>query len=382
MAEPLHDSSITGGSHARVEVDLSRNVVSCSGDWTIHTVGPLRAVLDSLAFPRDGNIEVDGAAIGSMDSAGVLFLRRLMSRIESAGGKAVLLGLRPETEQLIHMIDARASGVYRLRPGKESFLWRVGERSVHGLKEFTGVLGFVGEITLVLGRLVAYPRRLRWRSVLSNLQHAGFDALPIVGLLSLLMGIVIAYQGATQLTRYGANIFVVDLVGLSILRELAPLLTAIIIAGRSGSAFTAQIGTMKVTEEIDALRTIGIPPMELLVLPKLLALLIGLPLLTVYADVVGVAGGMIIASTQLDVGFADFVDRFGTAVKLSSYMVGIGKAPVFAGIIAVIGCYQGFRVGAGAESVGRQTTISVVQAIFLIIIADALFSVAFSWLGI
>jgi phospholipid/cholesterol/gamma-HCH transport system permease protein len=193
---------------------------------------------------------------------------------------------------------------------------------------------------------------------------------------------VCVWRRTDQLRQYGANIFVADLVGLSMLREFAPLITAIIVAGRSGSAYAAQIGTMAVTEEIDAMRTIGIEPHELLVLPKILALMVALPLLAVFADVLGVLGGMVMAKTQLGVGFGDFMDRFAKAVSITSYLVGIGKAPVFAAIIAVVGCFQGFRTQGGADSVGRQTTRSVVQSIFLVIVADALFSVAFSVLNL
>ena len=244
------------------------------------------------------------------------------------------------------------------------------------------MLGFVGETAVAFGGCVAHPARIRWRPILFNIQRAGFEALPIVGLLSFLLGIVVAYQGADQLRQYGANIFVADLVGLSMLREFAPLITAITIAGRSGSAFAAQIGTMAVTEEIDAMRTIGIDPQELLVLPKIIALVIALPLLTVFADVLGVAGGMLMAQSQLDVGFSEFLDRMAKAVSVTSYAVGIGKAPVFAVIISVVGCFQGFRTKGGADSVGQQTTRSVVQSIFLVIVADALFSIAFSLLDL
>jgi phospholipid/cholesterol/gamma-HCH transport system permease protein len=223
---------------------------------------------------------------------------------------------------------------------------------------------------------------LRWRPILFNIQRAGFDALPIVGLLSFLLGVVVAYQGAAQLRQYGANIFVADLVGLSMLREFAPLITAITLAGRSGSAFAAQIGTMVVTEEVDAMRTLGIAPLELLVLPKIIAMVVVLPLLTVFADVLGVAGGMVMARSQLDVGFDDFLDRMAKAVSATSYLVGIAKAPVFAVIISVVGCFQGFRTRGGADSVGQQTTRSVVQSIFLVIVADALFSIAFSLLDL
>ena len=272
------------------------------------------------------------------------------------------------------------------RPGKPApaaspsptALERIGRSAEAALEQAVALLGFVGESAVALAGCLAHPARFRWRVILYNIRSAGFDALPIVGLLSFLLGIVVAYQGADQLRQYGANIFVADLVGLSMLREFAPLITAIIVAGRSGSAYAAQIGTMAVTEEIDAMRTIGIAPLELLVLPKIIALLIALPLLTVFADVLGVFGGMIMARAQLGVGFGEFLDRFVKAVSMTAYLVGIGKAPVFAAIIAVVGCFQGFRTKGGADSVGRQTTRSVVQSIFLVIVADALFSIAFS----
>jgi phospholipid/cholesterol/gamma-HCH transport system permease protein len=229
---------------------------------------------------------------------------------------------------------------------------------------------------------MAHPSLIRWRPILFNIRSAGVDALPIVGLLSFLLGVVVAYQGGDQLKPYGANIYIADLIGLSMLREFAPLITAIIIAGRSGSAYAAQIGTMAVTEEIDAMRTLGIEPLEMLVLPKVVALLIALPLLTVFADLLGVIGGMFMARAQLGVGFGEFVDRFAKAVSATTCLVGVGKAPVFAAVIAVVGCFQGFRTHGGADSVGRQTTRSVVQSIFLVIVADALFSIAFSALDL
>lgn len=250
------------------------------------------------------------------------------------------------------------------------------------LEQVQALIRFVDEIALALVTCARHPKRIRWRSVALNLKSAGPDALPIVGLLAFLLGIVVAYQGASQLQTYGANIFVADLVGLSMLREFAPLITAIIVAGRSGSAYAAQIGTMVVTEEMDALRTIGIEPQELLVLPKILGLVIALPLLTVFADVLGVAGGMVMAQVRLDVGYGEFMERFVKAVRVTDYLIGVFKAPVFAAIIVVIGCFQGFRTHGGADSVGQQTTRSVVQSIFLVIVAVALFSVAFSALDL
>ena len=231
------------------------------------------------------------------------------------------------------------------------------------------------------GGVMLGTRRLRWQALAVTLQQAGLNALPIVALLAFLMGVVIAYQGGLQLKAYGANIFIVELVCLTMVRELAPLITAIIVAGRTGSAFAAQIGTMRVTEEVDALQTIGIEPLDILVLPKLIALLIALPLLTVFADALSIFGGIVMAQFLLDINAVDFINRIPEAVSATSLMIGIGKAPVFAAIIALVGCYQGFRVSASADSVGRQTTLSVVQAIFLVIVADAGFSVVLGSVG-
>jgi len=249
-------------------------------------------------------------------------------------------------------------------------------------KDILGLLAFVGEATMSLLRSLAHPRRIRWRMLGKIMEETGVKALGIVGLLSFLLGVVIAYQGGVQLKTYGANIFIVELVTITMLRELSPLITAIIIAGRTGSAYTAEIGTMRVTEEIDALQTLGIGPFDLLVLPKMLGLMIALPLLVVFADILGIFGGMVMASVVLDVSFFDFLQRVPQTVGMTHYVVGLAKAPAFAIIISMVGCYQGFQVSGGADSVGRQTTVSVVQSIFLVIVADACFSIVFSWMGI
>jgi len=360
--------------------------LALSGSWTARGLGGIEPRLDALSVPARSGMIVDGARIEALDTAGAWVLHKLLRRLRDEGTTVQVRDLRPAFARLLEVIGREAadqagtpSPVAGAPPSKLENLGRSVEAAI---EETVALLSFVGETAAAVAGCIARPARIRWRPILYNIRSAGFDALPIVGLLSFLLGIVVAYQGADQLRQYGANIFVADLVGISMLREFAPLITAIIIAGRSGSAYAAQIGTMSVTEEIDAMRTLGIAPLDLLVLPKILALAIALPLLTVFADVLGVFGGMIMARAQLDVGFGEFLDRFVKAVSITTYMVGIGKAPVFAAIIAVVGCFQGFRTRGGADSVGRQTTRAVVQSIFLVIVADALFSIAFSALDL
>lgn len=329
---------------------------------------------------------MDGTRLEALDTAGAWILQKLLRRLRGASCSVYVRDLRPEFAKLLEALGRepgdRTNTTVPRANGLLSTLDGLGRSAVAAFEQAAALFSFVGECALALARNLAHPARWRWRPVLYNIRSGGVDALPIVGLLSFLLGVVVAYQGADQLRQYGANILVADLVGLSMLREFAPLITAIIIAGRSGSAYAAQIGTMAVTEEIDAMRTLGIAPLDVLVLPKILALLIVLPLLTVFADVLGVFGGMMMARAQLDVGFGDFLDRFVKAVSATAYVVGLCKAPVFAAIIAVVGCFQGFHTRGGADAVGRQTTRSVVQSIFLVIVADALFSVAFSALDL
>jgi phospholipid/cholesterol/gamma-HCH transport system permease protein len=348
----------------------------------LRAIPHLERRLAAQAFPGDGELVIDAAAVTAMDTSGAWLLHRTIRALEARGHTVRVQGLRPEFEALLRLVVSRVPATRAPAAVPPGVLARIGRQAWDSLLGGLGLLTFLGEVAVALARALAQPRRIRWRPILYNLQTAGFQALPITGLLTFLLGIVIAYQGAEQLRRVGANIYIADLVGLAMVRELSPLITAIIVAGRSGSAYTAQIGTMKVTEEIDALRTVGVAPMDQLVLPKLLALVVALPLLTVYTDVMGILGGMVMARAQLDVSYLTFLDRLEEAVSLKSYVIGVGKAPVFAAIIALVGCYQGFQVTGSAESVGRQTTVSVVQSIFLVILTDALFSIAFSWLGL
>ncbi|MDD5179987.1 MAG: MlaE family lipid ABC transporter permease subunit [Gallionellaceae bacterium] len=364
-----------------IEANASANSVQvhCGGAWTVQGIAALERQLAQTDWPAASDLVFDCTTISALDTAGAWLLHRTVHALQQRGKNIRLDGLRPELNALLQLIAGRSAHTEPALPAKVGLLESIGRQAWLKLEVLFGMLAFVGESATVLVRSLMQPRRIRWRAILHNLQTAGFEAMPITGLLTFLMGVVIAYQGADQLQRFGANIYIVDLVGLSMVRELAPMLAAIIIAGRSGSAYAAQIGTMKVTEEIDALRTIGIGSQELLVLPKMLALVIALPLLTVFADMAGIFGGMVMARSKLDVNFDIFLNRLGDAVSLSSFLVGVAKAPVFAAIIALVGCFQGFQVGGSADSVGRQTTVSVVQSIFLVILADALFSIVFNW---
>ena len=365
---------------ASIELVPAAAAVRCSGAWTVRGIAGLERHLPDISWPPGKELALDCSAISALDTSGAWLLHRTIRMLEQQGRSIALAGLRPEFDALFRLITVRAATVEPATVPKNGLLANVGHWAWDGMHGMYDMLAFTGESATVLFHSLLRPSRIRWRPILHNLQTAGFEALPITGLLSFLMGIVIAYQGAEQLERFGANIYVVDLVGLSMARELSPLITAIIVAGRSGSAYAAQIGTMKVTEEVDALRTIGVGPLDLLVMPKVLALMIALPLLTVYTDVMGIFGGMVMARPQLGISFGTFIDRLEDAVSLSSYLIGVGKAPVFAAIIALVGCYQGFQVTGSAESVGRQTTVSVVQSIFLVILVDALFSIVFNWL--
>ncbi len=352
-----------------------------TGSWTARAVGDVDRKLVSMSAADAAEVVIDGSHLDTIDSVGVWILQRQLKKIRDKGVSIRLLDWSSHSQKLMEIVEEQIA-VPLLQTPQISLLEKIGRKGEAVWKDTFSLLSFIGEAALAFVRIVAHPMRWRVRPTLKYIQIAGFDALPIVGLTSFLLGIVVAYQGADQLRHYGANIFVVDLVGFSMLREFSPLITAIIIAGRSGSAYAAQIGTMVVTEEIDAMRTIGIEPIDLLVLPKIIALAVALPLLTVFSDVTGVLGGMIMARSQLDIGFNEFLVRFGSEIHLPALLIGVGKAFVFAFIIVIIGCYQGFRTKGNADSVGRQTTRSVVQSIFIVIVLDSLFSVIFSMLDL
>ncbi|MEO5954858.1 MAG: MlaE family lipid ABC transporter permease subunit [Nitrospiraceae bacterium] len=354
-------------------------IVQCVGPWTLDHLQDLERALVSMPWPRSRELVCEAGHVTAMDTGGAVLLYRTVTQLRRQGRLVSVEGLRAEFAELLQLVSANWDRIEATPASKPGRLERLSRFMVDRARHVVTALGFIGESTVAVWRSLKRPSLIRWRALFRSLELDGFNALPITGLLAFLIGVVISYQGAEQLRKFGTNIFVVDLVGISLLREISPLIVAILIAGRSGSAYAAQIGTMKVTEELDAVQTLGLSPMQLLVLPRVFALMIALPLLTVYADGLGVFGGMLIASSLLNVSFTEFVSRFEEAVAVRHFLIGIVKAPFFAMIIALVGCYQGFQIRGGVDDVGRHTTTSVVQSIFLVIVFDAMCSILLNW---
>lgn len=367
---------------------LTRNgaTLSLAGAWQIVDFERLSREISVQAAGTPGSaVTIDLGAVSALDTAGAWLVERTRRELEARGVTVAVVGAKPAAAALLATVAERAPA-----PRAEEVREAAGPRLVRSVGQGTldaaatglAFVRFLGSVVLTLVRTVPQPRRWRVGSVLHHLEEVGLKAVPIVALISFLIGVVLAYQGATQLARFGAQVFVVDLVAIGVLREIGILLTAIVVAGRSGSAFTAQLGSMQLNEEVDALRTLGLDPLEVLVLPRLIALVVALPLLAVVADLLGLVGGGLMAWVELGIAPAEFVARLRQAIGPWTFGVGVVKAPFFAALIALVGCAEGLAVRGGAEAVGRHTTRSVVEAIFLVIVADAVFSIFFSLVGL
>ena len=343
------------------------------GDWTLaHAL----ARGERLRQVPDGVASVDASDIGRLDSAGVLQLLRFARRhcIELD-----VFHFRDDHQPLVDAIEDVADDRPKKKReyGVSAALARLGFAVQDNWHEILALVGFLGENLLKFGRMLAQPRRFRLTSTVYHMEQVGLDAVPLVFLLSYLVGAVIAFLGANILRDFGAEIYVVELVNVAFLREFAVLLTAIILAGRTASAFTAQIGAMQAREEIDAIRTLGMDPVDLLVMPRIIALLVMLPLLTFIAMIAGILGGATVGAFNLDIPPQAWLSRMSATIELRHFLVGLSKAPIFALIIALIGCLEGLQVKGTAQSVGERTTSSVVQSISLVIILDAIMALWF-----
>ncbi len=352
------------------------HILNFTGALTLSRVGGLSRRLD--AVERNG-VVLDLSGVERMDTVGAWLIHRMVR-----DRKAVVRGADEEMARLLDQV-ADADQPVRIRPDRRSpvtrVLGEVGDAVLHAGRNFNGLVGFFGATLVALWNVTRHPRKFRLNATVQRFEAVGIKALGIIGLMSFLIGIVIAQQGAVQLAQFGAEVYTINLVGRSAFRELGVLMTAIMVAGRSGSSFAAQIGTMKLTEEIDAMRTIGVSPIEALVLPRVLATVIMMPLLGFYSSVIATIGGGVLAYFALDIPPATYVQRIREVVPMTDLYIGLIKAPVFGALVAIAGCFQGMQVEGDAEQVGTRTTAAVVQAIFLVFVLDAVFAVFFSSIG-
>ncbi|UVI40398.1 ABC transporter permease [Qipengyuania spongiae] len=350
--------------------------LALTGPWLVATVGAVEEEVQSV----DAEVErIDLSQVSEIDTAGAwmacLLAERYEAEITGANERAARLVEAVKDMDLEGEVAAPRSDVFTRVAA------RAGEK-VYGARSGTrGVVGFLGALIIAFGSVIRHPSRFRGKAVVRQLELVGVKALPIVGLMSFLIGVVIAQQGAVQLQQFGAETLTVNLVGRITLRELGVLMTAIMVAGRSGSAFAAQIGTMRLTEEVDAMRTIGINPMEALVVPRILAAILMMPLLGFYASAVAIIGGAAISDAFLGIPFLNFLQRIQEVVPTYDLWVGLVKAPVFGLIVALAGCYHGMQVKGNSEEVGLRTTMAVVTGIFAVIVLDAFFAVFFTRVG-
>ncbi|WP_227268457.1 MlaE family ABC transporter permease [Roseobacter weihaiensis] len=347
----------------------------------------LAAIEDRFAlFATDAKkVQVDLTEVQTLDTGGAWMIANLKARLQAEGVVLELVGCSAERLALINTVaDALPTEVGIDAPPGGFLAWieELGGKTVALFKAVLSFLNFTGLVLHRLSRTAVKPWRLRGISLVSQMQEVGLNAVPIIALMGFLIGIVLAFQGAAQLRQFGAEVFVVDLIAVSVLRELGILLTAIIVAGRSGSAFTASIGSMKVREEIDAMRTLGLDPVEVLVLPRVLALIVMLPILGLIANICALVGGALMSWIELGISPGMFMTRFVDNTDVWHLGVGMIKAPFFAFVISIVGCWQALQVGGSSESVGQRTTQSVVQSIFLVIVLDACFSVFFAEVGL
>ena len=346
-----------------------------TGDLSLARLGKLPERLEQVGAIG----HVDLSRVDRIDTVGAWVVHRFAAR-----QNATVAGLDEDNQQLFDQVVAAEQPVaVPAKPpaGLLRLFGEVGDAATGFGRTFLGLLGFLGATTLAFGAIIRHPARFRFNAVVQRFEVVGVTALAIIGLMSFLIGMVIAQQGAVQLAQFGAESFTINLVGRLTLREMGVLMTAIMVAGRSGSAFAAQIGTMKLTEEIDAMRTIGVSPMEALVVPRTLAAVLLMPLLGFYASMIALIGGGFLVWVSLGIPPAAFIQRIREVVPITDLYIGLIKAPVFGAIIAIAGCFQGMLVESDAEQVGNRTTSAVVQAIFMVIVLDAFFAVFFTWVG-
>ena len=349
------------------------------GAWCIDNLPEIESTLAQLGAERHTRLDFSG--IETLDLSGAWLLRSWLERGKGAGGTIEVVGEPPPHFAFLDELLQQKAGKPAVpadssSPLRNAIAW-LGRNSVQQAKQTRDAVGFFGRITMTGLRAMRSAHHLRLPSIVRHVYETGIQAVPIVSLIAFLISVIVAYLGAQQLRTFGAEIFTVDLVAISVLREMGVLLTSIIVAGRSGSAFAAEIGVMRLNDEIDALQSMGVDFYEVLVVPRLIGLLIALPLLTIVADAMGLLGGALLSSLLLDISFTQFIPRVQDALAPTTFWAGLIKAPVFAVLIALVGTYRGMQVRDSSRELGRLTTVAVVQSIFLVIFADAIFAIVF-----
>jgi len=369
-----------------------------TGEWRALAYRQFDSALAAVNLAGARHVEIATARLAALDLTGAWRLREFVLQAQKMGAQVTFTGTPPDQMRLVdetlRPIEAGAvpapHPVKTLRMELEELpveaevvtLTFIGRRAVTLWRDMSGALAFLGRVSVTAFGALPRPRRLRPISIARHVYDTGITAIPIVALIAFLISVIVAYMSAQQLRSFGAEIFVVDLVTIGVLRELGVLLTSIIVAGRSGSSFAAEIGSMKLNEEVDALQATGVDPFEALVLPRVLGLVIALPLLTIVADLVGLIGGAVLCASLLHMPLDQYVTRVSLAISPTTFWVGVIKAPVFAVLIGMAGTHRGMQVSGSSRELGRLTTVAVVQAIFLVILADAFFAVLFLEIGV
>jgi phospholipid/cholesterol/gamma-HCH transport system permease protein len=355
--------------------------IRLTGDLRMHDAAAIWRGLREEVAAAQGNVTFDLRNVHVADGSVMALIVELRTELDSRGLQAELVCATEKVERVVNLYSGHEGVARQVKRKPESAIAHVGRATIAVKNEARDILDFLGNLVLAAYTLIRHPRAGHWKEVPPLVERSGADAVPIVALITLLVGFVMAFQSANQLKMFGANIYVADLVGIALTRELAPLMTAIIVCGRSGAAFAAEIGSMKVNEEIDALRTLGLRPFNWLVVPRTVALVLVLPFLTLIADFLGMFGGLVVGITDLDLTPQGYVIETLGAVRGSDVLSGLVKSVAFAIAIALVACQQGFAASGGAEGVGRRTTATVVTCLFSIVLIDAVFTFFFRMLG-
>ncbi|MEN8302537.1 MAG: MlaE family lipid ABC transporter permease subunit [Campylobacterota bacterium] len=354
-----------------------------SGELTLFTLTSHQERVELIPFSDRSKVEINLEKLTYLDTAGAIFLDNIYNSFSKNGLEVSFITHNQDILDTLELVKSKKDMHKPIKHEKEiTSIESIGKYAHKHFLGFLSFIAFLGELFATKMHYLKSFKNFRFKEIAFEINESGIKAIGIISLTSFLIGLVVAYQSAYQLKIYGANIFIVDMLGISILRELAPLITAIVIAGRSGSAFTAQIGAMKITEELDAMRTMGFSPHKFLVLPRILALMIVMPILIFISDIMGIIGGMVVANLDLGISTELFLDRFSEVIAAKHFFIGIVKGPFFAFLIATIGIYRGLMVKNDTQSIGFNTTKSVVESIFAVIVCDAIFSIMFTNLGI